>query len=405
VSTSYKRTWSALTSTVAVVLIAVLAAALFISRAHRLTTTPPPPSAGTPLTAVGLAGINLCGIALPSATEGWAVGGTIPDPHYDARLSHAPFVQPILLREHAGQWYLAAVPPGLRDASAELVSIAFVAPNNGWAIAINRLPPNSDGILFSQVLHYNGQRWTTLPQLFPAHLSALVFASPVDGWAVGEGYDASGQALVVHYDGRTWQTLHDPVFTNVALTAAGASADGVWAAGMDFSQFTGPDGNAPETLLHFDGTRWTKAAITPARARLASIALLPRSTGWAVGTVTAAASSTGAAAPGSHDRAVILHLNGGTWTEQSVAGSAPGQTVASWNALALTADGSGWIVGTDGARLHVMADTSLGTAIPAPPGQAFQLQGIAVNDADNGWAVGLGGILRLTHGVWQLYQP
>ncbi len=398
-----QRARSILVSVGAVLLLSALTAVIFGVRPQPGTTTLPVSAA--PVTAAQLAGFDLRGVALPSATAGWAVGGTLPDPHYKGRTSHAPFVRPILLQEQEGKWYRAPVPAGLLDPSMELVSIIFVTPTAGWAIAVNRLPPNSDGLLFSQLLHYDGLRWTVLPTQFPAHLNALAFTAPTNGWAVGEQAGTTSQALVLHFVGTTWQTVQNPAFTNVLLTAVGATGHDVWAAGMDYAHATGPDGNVPEVVLHFDGERWTSTALTPARVRIAAIALAPDGSGWAAGTGPPAATASGAGAPGSQANAVLLHLHGGIWTEQNISGSTPGQSIAGWNALALTAGGTGWVVGSGGARLTLPVRGNPSPAAVAPPDQQLALQGIALRDAADGWAVGAGGMLQLAQGIWQRYTP
>jgi photosystem II stability/assembly factor-like uncharacterized protein len=89
------------------------------------------------------------------------------------------------------------------------------------------------------VLHYDGNTWTAMEQIYGApYLSAVWGSGPEDIFAVGEN------GTVLHYNGRSWQAM-DNVPTDAHLSA-------VWGSGPGNVFAVGSGG----MVLHYDGQSW-----------------------------------------------------------------------------------------------------------------------------------------------------
>jgi hypothetical protein len=105
----------------------------------------------------------LNGVAAPSATGAWAVGGVN---NHNAR--HA-----LVERWNGQRWSVVRInSPVLSGASA-------LAPNDAWAAGGSYAGPG-------RIMHWNGHLWTLATKLGTRHsLAAVAEVSPTDVWAVG----------------------------------------------------------------------------------------------------------------------------------------------------------------------------------------------------------------------------
>jgi len=126
----------------------------------------------------------------------------------------------------------------------------------------------------------------------------VTIVSSNDVWAVGS---ASGNALVEHWDGRSWSIVSNTVIAGAgALSAVSAdSANDVWA--------VGESGNGGPPILHFDGTNWSLVASHPDIEATSVTALSPTNV-WAVGTVGVFANHK------THRQPAIEHWDGMSWS-------------------------------------------------------------------------------------------
>jgi hypothetical protein len=112
---------------------------------------------------------------------------------------------------------------------------------------------------------------------FPGTLSGIVATSASNAWAVG----ISGRnALIEHWNGRTWRPVRSPRFagTSILNDVAAASARSAWAVGD-----TGINTATPKSLIeHWNGKAWTRVASPPA-GHLAGVAVSSARSAWAVG--------------------------------------------------------------------------------------------------------------------------
>lgn len=239
----------------------------------------------------------LQGIAMVSATEGWAVGlrGAL---HY----THGQWVDAQnLLPPRPATLSANAFYPGMRG-------ISMLTPTNGWAVG------NAGAIW-----HYDGVRWQVVesPSLKTSvALFSVQMISANEGWAVGGTYPdgwrgvSSGEdaAVIEQYTGGRWSVFSRPnAFIespsgHPSLHAiAMASASEGWAAGQRVHRIQA-DSEAPHyqdfahsLMMQYVGGSWTEVAV-PDLGTINDIALIAPGEGWA-------------AADGG-----LLHLHDGVWT-------------------------------------------------------------------------------------------
>jgi hypothetical protein len=147
----------------------------------------------------------LTGVAMISATEGWAVGHAFPGT--------------VALRWDGVQWINVPVPdPG----RAKLLAVT-VCGNEVWAVGAQERKPFG--------LHYDGRTWRQTK--CPASGPVTAVVSGTSGvWA------ASGRDLM-RWTGRKWAGSK-----GITPANALAAAEGLWVAGAG-------------GLAHYDGQRWT----------------------------------------------------------------------------------------------------------------------------------------------------
>ncbi|REH34736.1 hypothetical protein BCF44_11912 [Kutzneria buriramensis] len=177
------------------------------------------------------ANTRLTALAIVSATDVWAVGGSTIE-HWNGV-----------------SWTvtLSALPV------ARLLGIAAVAANDVWVVGSNgaRHPT-------PVIQHWDGTSWSQVPQPvtgFDSVLHSVSAVSSTDVWAVGE--QNLNQTVTEHWDGKSWTLVPSP---SISANSAQDTLDGVialgrddvWAVGQTLQGFT-----TDQTLaLHWDGTGW-----------------------------------------------------------------------------------------------------------------------------------------------------
>ncbi len=358
--------------------------------------------------------IDLYSISMVSATEGWAVGATVPDPNYSPLQDGTPkpnYRDPVLAHYHDGVWSIEALPAAVRTLSRHgfsivLNSVSMVSADEGWAGGGSVMPQGRgwqvDGTTVGVLLHYTHGTWVLAAggtSDTPA-FSQVRMRSATDGWAVS--------GAIYHYDGSAWRQMKDSGLNwkNLDVGALALAPDGgVWSAGVDYSDTGGSgfDGDAANVLLHFDGARWSRVASPVPHAQITSIAMTSAGEGWAVGVLAppfTSATSAGAMAP---YQALILRFHNGAWKEQvRYPGpvDATGRTFYTFNRVLATADGQGWAAGSNGLLAHY-AD---GTWERLPGIGSAPLHDVAFLSPSDGWVVGeRGTVLHYVGGAWSVY--
>lgn len=173
---------------------------------------------------------HLLGIAAPDPWHVFA-GGT--------ENAFQPDSRAVMLHRTPRGWTRAALPEGLlivNDVRARHAASA-------WAIASGQNAQER-----TDLLHWNGRRWTTVSGPAGEQLLAIDLDRSGGLWATGIAGDVS--TVSVRRNGRwaTSFTLPDPSGLNAI--AAGSASD-VWVGGMGTQ-------TGPTPLWHFDGTDWTR---------------------------------------------------------------------------------------------------------------------------------------------------
>jgi hypothetical protein len=294
----------------------------------------------------------LTSIRASSPASIWAVGGFVDD---------TGIVQPLVLHYDGSAWTRQNTPV---LAGSQLNGVRAVAANNVWAVGYAE---NQDATL---ILHWDGTAWSQVPSPSPGGgniLNSIAAHSASDAWAVGvtssspfgaRGRPAPGgratatadpQALILHWNGTSWQRVPSPSPGAVdLLTSVGASsATSAWAVGLTQASIT----SAPQTFtLRWNGSAWKQVASPdpggPGRSdQLFGVVVNSASSAWAVG------SSAGS-------KVIILRWNGSAWA--AVPSPNPGSLSNELLGVAAQSASNIWGVGDFGAG-------------PPSPDQAFAI--------------------------------
>jgi hypothetical protein len=377
-----RRVLSGLASLAAVLVIGIIAASLFYSRAH-------PQQTGAPVGSVASTSTtgNLLDVAMVSSNEGWAVGyNAIQD---ESRLPDGNFMismhDTVLMMHYLhGKWS-----PVQLSFSGKLTSLSMLSATDGWAIGY--LDNDATGLF----LHYDGHSWkqvlnTNAPGVDGAH--RLYMLSDTDGWAINYS--------VWHYDGHSWTaqplpasledgTQHIVVMQDIAMTSA---TDG-WAVG--YLQDLTTSSQAPDAImLRYSGGQWTVAS-TIKGAEIKGIVMTSPDEGWAVGRhafPTKAASSNEVI----DSTPLLLHYSRGAWSEvPDPLDTADSQHLA-FEHISMLSDLDGWILIGTGVNSRKSATLSYdGTAwqvtrlpIKGLDTDGADISSISMTSSRDGWAVG-----------------
>lgn len=191
--------------------------------------------------------LYLNGVSAASASDAWAVGGSIP---VKPVAGQPYFASPVAYHWRGSRWKAMAMRP--RD--AQLYAVADLGPGNTWAVG-SRADPHaiiSGGPLIE---HWDGKTWTVVPSptktLTPmgwiriVALNAVSVVSARDIWAVGEGSPGAfgpNADVTEHWDGSSW--------TIVNVTSRVGNPNGIEALGPGDVWVSGLG------LTHFDGATW-----------------------------------------------------------------------------------------------------------------------------------------------------
>ncbi len=284
-------------------------------------------------------GAGLNDVTMLSHKLGWAVGdaGTI-------------------LTTDDGGHNWAAIHAPVNPANGDLLSVAFVAPDNGFITGTNGTLLHTD----------NGASWSSVATATTAALRDVAFAGPRTGFVVGD----RGTVLKTVDGGHNWAAIAVPTVANLSaiaclddhrcVTVGGggtilATRDG----GATWKSFHGGTmGDLSHVTLHGDGSGWITGEgglllvggviegwwVRGATGQnsLAGITFADSAHGWAAGT----------------GNAVIVTRNGGvSWSAQPLA--------APTAIAAIAAQGNGQLVavGRDGSGAPVILRTDTGGEI------------------------------------------
>jgi hypothetical protein len=228
------------------------------------------------------------------------------------------------------------------------------------------------------VLHWNGKAWSVQHSPAPVRYAYYsgVAASGSDAWITGLNTGQPGvtppAGLAAHRAGGQWQSTPFPGAEQTALydvTFSGKNA--AWAVGCVCYGSSAESG----IVLHWTGTQW-KVAGRLGDALPEAVATGPWGQAWLVGHDPAGALGDGA---------YSAHWNGKTWRFVAV----PRHVGSLLHGVAYFPGGTVWAVGSQSGRdvpFIVRWTGKAWTQVPIPGGR--QLQAVAGDAANDGWAVG-----------------
>ena len=235
-------------------------------------------------------------------------------------------------------------PPGVN-------AIAILDRNNAYVGA-------SDG----RLLHWDGQRLK--PMEHPAKVSPRKFVVNADDdiWVFGD------DALSLHYDGKEWTRVDNP------LSRRKASEGRLWGAGCAARDrcFAGTrDGR----LIEWDGRKWRNARSPVDQERIYAMQFSSPHAGWMVG------------------EGFFARWDGNDWKKADVAG------VPRMYDLAVIGNDWGWAVGDHGTLFEYDGANWQKVEVP---GSLFRLRAITCASRSACWAVGEAGAVFGWNGVrWE----
>lgn len=342
----YRRALSSLAALAAVLVLSLLATALFISH-------PRVPLVSTRQNVVVPRGaaLTLSGISMVSSNEGWAAGSYATPTNADGTPTGHDKAVAVLFHYLNGVWtrYNVAVNT---SGQPRLNAISMDSPSDGWAVG---------GIVNGQskaiLLHYDGHTWTQITSSLQSDLTAVQMLSATDGWALtGVGGDKS----IYHYDGTSWapQPLPDVSISGqqydlqlfgISMT----SPAGGWAVGaavpLAMAANAGyPSGPPAGVILHYTGGVWKIQQILPG-ATLRAVTMDATGDGWVVGNDDVFQHL--ATDPNPNDSADIQHMlllqyTGGRWVTVPVPLANQQRLSGDLDTVTMLSPTDGWITGS-----------------------------------------------------------
>jgi hypothetical protein len=217
-------------------------------------------------------------------------------------------------------------------------------------------------------------RARVLPGLGREHgtLEAVAFASPNEGWAVGEH---AGGTFVERWDGHRWAISPTPQLGSATLPGVAAAPNDAWAVGT---------ATGHTLILHWTGSDWrivpSPNPFPGAEDYLVTVARLSVTDAWAVGTADRMSQSR---------VRIVEHWNGREWTAVTDGSDENGNS--GLNGVAAIAPNDVWAVGYDGERTfteHWDGSSWRQVASPNGRGSYSALLGLSAVSPNDVWAVG-----------------
>lgn len=215
--------------------------------AWRLTDLPDSSHLGTSpsIEGVGIAGNDL-----------WVVGSVItpyPTDH-----------MPLITRRHAGAWDSLAQPT-LRPQNTYpfaarggfAYDVAGVDANDIWVVGTATGYGDATATSVALALHFDGSSWVDVPVPTIGNrtnsIENISVSTPDNAWGVGYWRNIGGayQALIVRWDGSSWQRVQNPGEGNGggdAVCVVALSPSDVWVSG-NFN-------SGVDHLIHWNGSSW-----------------------------------------------------------------------------------------------------------------------------------------------------
>jgi hypothetical protein len=190
---------------------------------------------------------------------------------------------PFAARYRDGHWSKVILP-------AFAAQVSAVAPDDIWATGFRSTSPN--GVL----MHWNGRTWRTLhipaPTNVPPHateyVSDVLSIGPSDVWLqrnIAVGSQGARTLYLMHWNGRTWTRVHFRFHTSFVNDTAQDGHGGIWIVS------NGPKPRYQWFFDHLNGGRWSRqrppATATTSLLQVTGLAWIPGTRSlWAPGNLS-----------------------------------------------------------------------------------------------------------------------
>jgi hypothetical protein len=285
-----------------------------------------------PLPNVGVQENVLLAVSMPSGGNAWAVGYYVS----------GKFAQQTLIEHFDGNIWSVIPAPSPGALQNILFGVSAVSDSDVWAVGADQ---DSNGVWHTLTEHWNGIAWSVVPAVDAGsngnHLYAVNAVSSNNVYAVGQqaGAGFPNQALVEHWDGKSWSVITSRADAASALplgvTATSSSLIIVGQQETDTAPYTTyVAAGVPKAL----SIQSTPNAGTGENDLFAAATAADGSTwavGWDINTTT-----------GNHDP-LILQLKNGVWS--LVSSPSLGASDSGFAAITAIPGGGLWAVGVTGA--------------------------------------------------------
>jgi hypothetical protein len=369
-----RRVFSLLGAVAAVVMVALLAQALFAHAGGSRAGAPAGSGSQQTLPNTGLPqglSADYSSVAMVSRNDGWLFGSVYSNMNPSAGCSDCG---PFIFHYDGSSWHRSPSPT-----DQIVTAVSMLSSTDGWAVAQG------------SILHYTGGAWrVAYTYSVPGDtifLTTIAMISPSEGWVGGDGTASTDNGFLLHYHGGEWLRVALPgasASTNVNAISM-LSPDEGWALERLFG-----DTGTSSRLLHYQNGAWRAVGGT-IDATLTGLAAVSSHMVWMVGSVTG---TTGG---------IFQYFDG-----QIAQIYSPTPNILS--AVTMLSPTDGWAVGDGAATLHWDGTswTKVGLVI-----HGIALMGVSFASADDGWAEGNsvysgpGGqaamLLHYSGGTWSVY--
>jgi hypothetical protein len=297
-------------------------------------------------------------------------------------------------------------------ATAVAVILAVASGGGGGRTAAPRFLPDSFRYQAAPALSagglFGGGR--PAPPYSVPYLSDVSASSASSAWTVGS--TAEGRSVAWHWDGSAWRSTPLPTVSDqLNLTSVAAVDDGeAWAVGWQMRPIDRLNYDTHAVIEHWDGAGWrmVPAPYAGQSSLLSVTASGPRDV-WAVGQIFHDSKETAKDVehgkfPAHHDRLLLLHWDGASWSVATPAWGRPPHGIVPDAKVVTSGPEDVWVIssglesdatGPDGKTVREITPAQIEhwngknwQAVPLPFGPMDPPSGFSAISPADAWAVG-----------------
>jgi hypothetical protein len=231
----------------------------------------------------------------------------------------------------------------------------------------------------SLIVHWNGRKWSAVPDPVPGTsggLNAVRAFSKDDVWIAGIGRPGTS-AFILHWNGKTWSKVKTPALDGVLSLSglAGTSPSNLWAVGESVPGYALP------AILHWNGKAWSKVKAPLPRGvdngYLNAVTVLSPADAWTVG---------GYATAITHP--LVLHWNGRQWFAVASPNAGSGSLLTSVTVFSAK---SAWAAGAgdDGSNALLLHWNGRSwSKVAVKDAASVDIRSVTAASATSAWAAG-----------------